>query len=135
MTQGNLISPVPACTSHVANHSKEETDTMNKTDVWRNIYRLLAAGSLVVSLGACNIISAQLAGRGNSNNDVQGARLAKSALMASPLVNAAPLRVSKHDNVITLSGYVESMNEKRKALEIVEKLYPEATINNDIQLR
>ncbi|MFK7858011.1 MAG: BON domain-containing protein [Granulosicoccus sp.] len=106
---------------------------MGKVSFWKMISKCLSATGLVAVLGACNIISAQLAD--SDTEDIRGAREAKSALMASSTLNAAPLRINKRGDVIELSGYVESEEERLEAEAIIRKLYPVSAIRNNIQLR
>jgi len=84
-------------------------------------------------LCSCTLISDKLS-PGNTH-DVEGSRAAKSALMASELVNAAPVRVSKKGDLIVLSGRVEAISEKEAAETIVKELFPEANISNQIEVR
>ena len=106
---------------------------MDRKIIWKAISKWIFFGYLLTTLGACNIISAQFTG--DDNEDIQAARAVKSALLASASLNAAPLSVIKRGDEIILSGYVESVIEKIEAEAIAHKLYPEASIKNDIQLR
>lgn len=93
----------------------------------------LVAVCLSLPMTGCTIISSQLSG--NNEDDIQAARAVKSSLMASDSINAAPLRIVKRNNLITLSGFVEFEEEKAEAERIVRNLYPTASINNDIKVR
>ena len=69
------------------------------------------------------------------SDDVAITRSAKSALMASDKINAAPLRVSNKGDVMQLSGSVESDEERLEAERVLRSLYPDITIENLIKVR
>lgn len=106
----------------------------------RHCVRAAAVAALCALLSSCSVIpdNFNLIGKNGTNNNADNnnvARIVKAQLVASDLVEAAPLRISVEGQAIILKGFVESPDESREAERLTQELYPEFTVVNGIRVR
>ena len=96
-------------------------------------YRLIGILILSYSIISCSLITSEL--NLNKSEDKGTALAAKMVLVKAEEIDAAPLRIKVLDDVIVLSGFVETDEEKQAAERIIHEQFGEFTVSNEIRVR
>jgi osmotically-inducible protein OsmY len=96
--------------------------------------KLLVASALAASLAACSAMS----GQETPTQYMQGAATTakvKAALAEEPSLTSTQISVETFDDVVQLSGFVDSRRSKTKAGQIARNVEGVRSVTNDLVVR
>lgn len=94
----------------------------------------LAILSAVILLGACAETRTQESTGQYVNNSVLTAKV-KTALFNDPSIKSTEITVETFKNEVQLSGFVSSIDEAKKAVDIASKVQGVSSVKNDMRVK
>jgi osmotically-inducible protein OsmY len=104
---------------------------MRKTDL---IKTMLVAFAIGIALPACTVVEGRQSAA-DYTDDVAVATKVRTAIVGDAQLKLRQIDVAVMNNVVQLSGFVDSAQEKARASEVAGKVQGVRSVKNDIVVR